>query len=183
MSTGNDRPASGPPDPAPIPERLAAAYKQLAATADALAEASDQFHKPIRQVEALLQELNIGLDTWVSVSRQEDPEYGSFLHREVGYIRRSDGWKLCFRETYGFDWAPEDSRTWDFNDAPRSLRIEAFDKVPELLEKLNENARKTTKKLHEKTLEAKALTSILKQASDEVKAQKQNAKQQQKERR
>lgn len=166
-----------------ISDRLSAVYKKLAASADVLAEASDEFGRPIRQAEAVLQQLNIGLDTWVKIGGGEDDD-GNYWRREIGYIKFWDGWKLAIRKTSGNHGSDDHSADfWSFNDAPRSLRIEAFDKLPELLEELIDNANKTAKKLKEKTLEAQAVTNILKQAAAEVKEQKEAAKQQKKEKR
>ena len=48
-----------------------------------------------------------------------------------------------------------------FADAPRAYRIEALDKLPDLLEQLIKNTDKTAKKLQEKTAESKELASAL----------------------
>jgi hypothetical protein len=158
-------------------ERLASAYKRLAASSEALNAASNQLSKPIAEAEALLQRLNIGLDTWQRVAGHSH-DSGHFWSREIGYIKFYDGtWSLAIRATRGHEAEEEDhTEIWRFNDAPRSYRIEALDKLPDLLEELIKNADKTAKKLLEKTVEANELASALKQAADEIHQQKELAK-------
>ena len=172
------------PSSASLPDRLSAVYKKLAASADALSQASDELARPIRQVELLIQQLNIGLDTWVKIASGADDDNDNYWRREVGYVKFWSGWELAIRRTTGSRSADQESSdTWPFNEAPRSLRIEAFDKLPELLEELINNADKTAKKLREKTQEAQAVSAILKQTAADVKDEKEAAKQQKKERR
>jgi hypothetical protein len=52
--------------------------------------------------------------------------------------------------------------------APRPLRIDAIDKIPDLLDKLAKAADKTTRKLTEKMAQAQELAEALKTAADEL---------------
>jgi hypothetical protein len=65
-------------------ERLASAYKRLAASAEVLNSASDEFAKPVAELDAALQTLNLGLLTWHRVAGGED-DNDNFWSREVGY--------------------------------------------------------------------------------------------------
>jgi prefoldin subunit 5 len=161
------------PENRPLPDRLAAAYKRLAASAAILNAASDEFTEPIAELDAALAKLNIGLITWEKIIAGED-NGGGFWSREVGYTRVKGTWGLAIRTLAGqYGWEEDASEeTWLFRDAPRSYRIEAVEKLPDLLEGLIGNADKTSKKLKEKAVEARALAAALKQATDELKTQK-----------
>lgn len=163
--------------------RLAFAYKRLAASSEVLNAASDEYSKPISELDAQLQKLNIGLITWQNIASGSD-EGDGYWSRDVGYAKIGDKWGLAIRTVDGrHSWDRDDIEEWSFHEAPRSYRIEALEKLPDLLEQLIKNAEKTAKKLQEKTVEAKELASALKQAVEEVKQEKDAAKQQKKERR
>ena len=165
-------------------ERLASAYRRLAASAQALNTASEELAKPISQLEEALQKLNIGLDTWETIAGGHD-DHGGHWRRELGYVSCADGlWHLAIQKREGHpSWAADEIENWKFNDAPRSLRIEALDKLPDLLEQIIKNSEKTAKKLKQKTVEAQELASVLTQAADEVRIQKELARLEKKERR
>jgi hypothetical protein len=71
---------------------------------------------------------------------------GGYWGRDVGYAKIAGNGALRFAL---------------FADAPRAYRIEALDKLPDLLEQLIKNTDKTAKKLQEKTAESKELASAL----------------------
>jgi len=155
-----------------LSDRLAAAYKRLAASSEVLNAASDEFSKPILELDAALQKLNIGLITWQKVAGDEDHN-GGYWSRDVGYAKVDGKWGLAIRTVDGHhSWAEDDIEQWLFHDAPRSYRIEALEKLPDLLEGLIKNSDKTAKKLKEKAVEARELAAALKQAADELKQQK-----------
>lgn len=152
-------------------ERLASAYKRLAASAEVLSTASDEFAKPISQLDEALKKLDLGLLTWERVSGGQDDD--SYWRRDVGYARIGRTWGLAIRKINGNHAYPDDEtiEQWLFNEAPRSYRIEALDKLPDLLEELIKNSDKTAKKLKEKAVEAQELAIALNAATEEVKQQ------------
>jgi len=157
-----------------LSERLASAYRRLAVSAEVLNAASDEFTRPILDLEAALQGLNLGLTTWQKVVGGAD-DHDNFWRREVGYARTDGKWGLVIRAISGNHNVPDDDydvEQWPFSDAPRSYRIEALDKLPDLLEELIKNSEKTTKKLKEKTVEARQLAAALGQAASELKPQR-----------
>ena len=159
--------------------RLAGLYKRLASTSEALNRASDALAVPIQHFELILELLNIGLDTWQKTTGGEG-DFGGWC-REVGYIKLYNGsWGLAIQSREWHEaWEDEHSERWAFNEAPQSFRIEALDKLPELFEELIKNAEKTTKKLQEKTEEeAQQLARVLQLTADELKKQKDSARQQ-----
>ena len=155
-----------------LAERLASAYKRLAASSEELNAASDEFTKPIAQLDAALQVLNLGVITWQKVIGGED-DYANHWRREVGYARVGGKWGLAIRAIAGNHNVDDDSQEqWLFSEAPRSYRIEAIEKIPDLLEELIKNADKTTKKLKETTVEARELAAAVKRATVELQQQK-----------
>jgi hypothetical protein len=154
-------------------ERLASAYKRLVASAEVLSSATDEFSKPIAQLDEALRKLDLGLLTWETVASGQDDEY-NWWQRDVGYARIDHKWGLAIRKLNGNHGYPDDDRQeqWLYNEAPRSYRIEALDKLPDLLEQLIKNADKTAKKLREKAVEAHDLAAALKSATAEIKQQK-----------
>lgn len=63
--------------------RLASAYKRLIESAQVLGAATDEFSKPIIQIDAALKKLDLGLLTWHKVWGEEDA-FGNFSHRDIG---------------------------------------------------------------------------------------------------
>lgn len=160
-----------PPEVSPA-ARLAAAYKRLAIVAADYKEATKEFSTPIETIERALRTLDIGVITWKKFAGDEDG-YGAYWHRDVGYARIDGEWCLAIRTVEGHVQREEDEiEEWAFNAAPSSLRIDAIDKLPDLLEQLIKNGEKTTKKLREKTGDAQQLAAALADAKAELKAQR-----------
>lgn len=153
-------------------ERLVSAYKRLVAVAETQKIAARQFSAPIAEIDRALQRLDLGLITWQKIAGGED-DYGGYWSRDVGYARIKGDWGLAIRSVRGHHgWEEDEVEQWLFGEAPSSMRIEALEKVPDLLEELIKNAEKTTKKLQEKTVEARELATALKVAVEELKPPK-----------
>jgi hypothetical protein len=154
-------------------ERLSSAYKRLVESAESLSAAADEFGKPVAEIDLALERLNLGLLTWEKVSGGDDDDL-DWWERDVGYARIRRQWGLAIRKINGNHNHPGEERVeeWLFNDAPRSYRIEALDKLPDLLEHLIKNSDKTAKKLREKVVEAQELATAITKATEELRAQK-----------
>lgn len=153
-------------------ERLASAYKRLVASAEVLSTESSEFAKPIERIDAFLSTLNLRLITWQKVVGGED-EYDNYWSRDVGYARVRGEWRLAIRTVRGNHGSDDhDVEQWPFTEAPPSYRIEALERLPDLLEELIKNTDKTAKKLKETTVEARELATALTEAAKEVKQQK-----------
>ena len=118
----------------PLRERVSTAFEKLVASATELNAISDEIAKPIATIEATLQRLNLVA--------------GYFWDRSIGYAKVSRVWGIAIRARSGplELVTPErtETETWRFNDAPRSYRIQALKKLPDLLEQLLEATCKTT---------------------------------------
>jgi len=153
------------------PERVQTAFRQLSNVATSLNSASDELGKTIAELDAALKQLNLGIGAWVQIAGNTD-EHGNFWSRRIGYTRIRNQWGIALREESGNENFEEgyQEEAWLFNNAPRWLRIEGIDKIPELLEKLIQQADESTKRIRKKTVEAKELAAAIKAATAELKA-------------
>jgi hypothetical protein len=160
-------PENGLPSPSAA-ERASVFYKQLTAAASDLNAASDELGKTIAALDAALKNLNLGISTWVRVGGSDDAE--TFWNREIGYTKIGKNWGIAIRAEAGYlsDCDNADVEWWLFNDAPRAYRLEAVDKIPELLEQLIKQAEDTTRKIKEKTSQAQMLAEAINQTAAET---------------
>lgn len=150
--------------PAPSPDRLIEAYRHLAASAALLNKSSDALSQPIAALDAGLQKLNLGITSWHPFRRVEIE--GLWFVSDVGYAKLNGHWGLALRHSIGTTPQTEHDtqEEWLFNDAPRHMRIDAIDHLPDLLLKLSKNAEKTSRKLQAKAEQATQLVTALVQA-------------------
>lgn len=140
-------PASQPLQQNPLRERVSTAFEKLVASAAELNTVSDEIATPISAIEETLQKLNLGVSAWTPFKLIRD-DFDLYREtRDIGYTKVSQRWGLAIRRTKGFDGQPEHSEEWHFNDAPRAYRLEALEKLPELIEQLAETSGKTAAKL------------------------------------
>jgi hypothetical protein len=161
------------------PERASAAYKRLAASADVLSSKSDEFAKLVETVDWVLKRLNLGVTAWERFSGDDNNGTGEYWSNDVGYAKVNRKWGIAIRVRSGNHTDAIEDREyeeWPFNDAPRPLRIEAIDKIPDLLEMLIKAADKTAKKIDEKMADARQLSNALQAAADEIAQQKKAAR-------
>jgi prefoldin subunit 5 len=158
-----------PADEIPLPERIAAHYAQLCFAAADLNAVSDELGKSITDIDMVLKQLNLGISVWVKLYGGDGVRYNdtSFWSRDLGYAKVDGKWGICLRKLEGDFSEPDEPaiEEWLFNEAPRSLRLEAIEKIPELLEKLSSEATKTTKEIRAKLAEAKVVATAIKDAA------------------
>jgi len=154
----------------PLLERVAGYYSQLSTVAAELNTVSDELGKPISEIDAALKKLNLGITTWVTIRGGEGEhqldDY-TFWSRDLGYAKVASKWGISLRTVAGDRQSPypDEIEEWLFNDAPRSLRLEAIDKIPELLEKLSQDALKTTKDIRARLGEVQGVAEAIKGAA------------------
>lgn len=153
-------------------ERVAASYKRLAASAATLSSASDELAKSISALDAVLKRLNLGISAWQQIHGSEDA-YGNYWSRDIGYAKVGGRWGIALRTTQGNSNNEDgDLEEWLFNDAPRWLRIDSIDKVPDLIDKLIAEADDTSTKIKQKTGRAQELALALNDAASEIAQQR-----------
>lgn len=148
-------------------ERVTADYTKLAASAASLNSVSDEIAAPIASIDTALKRLNLGVSAWVRVVGGEDPTTVISWHRSIGYDKMSSGaWGIAIRyRVIEMDEVLRRDDEWLFNDAPRAYRLEALDKLPELLRELTAKADRTTDALRKKVATTKQVASAIESAA------------------
>lgn len=141
---------STPPATPTLQERVTSAFERLSASANALNVVSDDLSKPIASIDAALKALNLGVSTWVEFAGHVDHNAGYYWDRSIGYAKVSGKWGIAISATSGSMGDEPNEEFWLFGDAPRSYRLEAVDKLPELIEKLVTAADETAEQLKTK---------------------------------
>lgn len=148
--------------------KVQSAYQQLSAVASELNAVSDELGKSISDLDASLKKLNLGVEQWVEVRGNDDPQTGDHWEEELGYAKVNGKWGIALRTVEGnYNWPDQDHfETWLFNEGPRELRLSAIGFIPELLAKLSEEATSMAKKVKAKLAEAQEVAKAVKQASE-----------------
>jgi hypothetical protein len=156
------------PNPSLI-ERVAASVKQLSLVSADLNQASNELGQAVSAIDAVLQTLNLGISTWFRYYSGTDGSGDYYYNRDIGYAKHGNKWGVCLRSTSGYYPSPEDEECeiWLFNDAPRWLRIEAVERIPDLLEALIQDTHEAARNVREKTSEANQLATAIAQAVGE----------------
>jgi hypothetical protein len=157
-----------PSDSASLSNRAAILIDQLSNAATDLNKASDALGKSISAIDKVLKGLNLGVATWVEIASDEStPNGSSYWGRELGYAKIGNKWGISVRTKEGSYNDPdgESIDSWLFNDAPRWLRIEATEKLTDLLAALIDTAESTSRKIQMKTEEANQIATAVEQAS------------------
>jgi hypothetical protein len=149
----------GPPS-----ERMAAALKRLVDSSKQLNAASDDLAVHVCEVDDALRALNIGIRTYVTYRHLDHPD-NTYYEEFIAFKKGTRGWGIAVGTRtgpQGADWEEVEYDEWPFNEAPRELRIEAVDALPELVEKLVVAADHTTKRMIVKTAVARELADVVK---------------------
>lgn len=152
----------------PPSERISASlFKELADSATRLNSGSDELAKAIRPIDASLKKLNLGVSAWYTYSGSEEPDSdGSYSYRRIGYAKVGGKWGLALSSVSGNVYADvENYDAWLFNDAPRSMRLEAIDCIPNLLEQLVKESNKVAEDLQKKAVLARELAEKISELS------------------
>lgn len=152
----------------PLPEQVSALYKHLAAAAAVLNTESDEFSRAVAPLDLALRALSLGIESWVRVRGWDDDD-GDYTHHELGYAKVNGEWGIALRVATGNehrDWYKEDK--WLFDGAPRQNRIDAIEKLPELLERLIKKAISTAKKIKEATAQTREVAAAIQRVAEEV---------------
>ncbi len=144
-------------------EAVGSSFRRLQDSAANLNKVAEGLAQAISDVEHLLKRLNLGVEAWVEINRQESSN-GKFWAHEVGYARIGPRWCLAVREVEGHEAAePDDwyTREYPFNESPRRLRVDAVKKLPSLLNELAANADGTAKDLTKEVADAQQFVTAL----------------------
>jgi len=145
-------PASKQKPEVPPTELVKSSYLELTQASAHLNKASDSLTEAIAVLDAALQQLNLGISVWTELAAGGDDWSESWWDRSLGYAKVKDKWAIALRTRSGDSQQPDrdNESKWAFGESPRWLRLEAVDKIPDLLDALLKEARLTTEKLQKK---------------------------------
>jgi hypothetical protein len=149
-----------------LSERISSFYSSLSSAAVGLNAVSDELGKSVIDIDTALKNLNLGITTWVKIrSWSADDFQGdtSYWKEEIGYTKLKGRWGICLRRTDGDYSIPErdEVESWPFNEAPRALRLDAIDKIPDLLQALSKEAAETTAQIQAKLADAQVVAASI----------------------
>jgi hypothetical protein len=148
----------------PLVSRVQSSFQQLSTAASTLNSASDRLSELVAELDSSLKTLNVGLVCWVDINRPWTSADGLRTYsQKVGYAKISGKWGVAVRtvDRHEYDDYP-DTEEWAFSEAPRQLRLEAVEFIPQLLEKLAKEAEKHTREVTEKTDQVQQLVTAVK---------------------
>jgi len=145
-----------------ITVRVSSAYKQLSSAASELNAVSDELGKFVGALDAALKRLNLGIATWIRLDSREDGS-GNYIKRDVGYAKLAGRWGISLRAMTGNHNTPDVSTVeeWLFNDAPRALRLESVEKLPDLFDGLVKEADDATRRIRSRSSKIQQLAEGL----------------------
>jgi hypothetical protein len=154
---------------APLAQRVSDSFAQLTSAAKELNSISDELGKPISEIDIALKKLNLGVSVWVPIGKDDgSPNESWYWSEDIGYSKVGANWGICLRKVAGDHQQPDydHEESWLFNDAPRTLRISAIEKIPDLLEKLSNEAARTTENIRARLSDAQAVANAVKGAAN-----------------
>jgi hypothetical protein len=147
-----------------------ASFKQslqkLNVAASALNQVSDRFGRSITELEDALGRLSLGIVSWVTYhSTSDDRQPWIITVEQVGYATVAIRKGLCLRVVTFDENDPENSEeiknAWQFNNAPREMRLRAIESIPSLIEDLLRQAEQLAKRIEEKQSLADSLVEAV----------------------
>jgi len=153
-----------------LADRVQASYLQLSAVASDLNAISDELGKSVSEIDAALKKLNLGISVWVEIRSWTGDDL-DYYRENVGYAKVDGKWGIALTTVSGNHNNPDqdDVEQWLFNDGPRKLRLDAIEKLPEVLKNLSEEAIRTTDKIKARLAEAKEVAAAVKGAAEQPK--------------
>jgi hypothetical protein len=148
-------------------DRVKKSIQQFPEAASKLNAATDQLGKSVGQLDAVLKKFSLGVPTWVSFKLESDENLDYYYKEELGYAKIGGKWGVAIRTVeYNPGRRDNDIEQWLFNEAPRLLRVQAIEKIPELLQAMLEAAGVMSKQIAEKAEELDVLTAGISEVID-----------------
>jgi len=149
--------------------KVEASLKQLSLLSKSLNEASDELSKQISAIESAVNQFKLGIWAWVrepilTESELSDPDaegkrFELNYHYQLGYGKHNGKWGLLV--SYFWEANDEDTKIEFLRDTSREIRINAIDKIPDLLDILAKDMSRLTQETSKKASEAKELAAAL----------------------
>lgn len=146
-----------------LPERVFVSYQKLSVAASDINTASDELGEAVSELDAALKKLNLGVTAWTTIRGTTNQAGDYWCDDEIGFAKIGNKWGIALRKVSGNQYDPESEteEAWLFNDAPRLLRIEGVEKLPDLLDKLIQETQKTAKHIKSNAAYAKELATAI----------------------
>jgi hypothetical protein len=147
-------------------------FQTLSSVATSLNSASDELTKVVGVLDEALKKLNIGLTVWVTFAEWSDEhdvgitQLSRYTCDQIGYCKVNGKWGIALQSVSGDDAGQDEPEgPWLFNDAPRDMRLQAVDKIPEVIEKLGSEASSLVTRVQEKTKQVRELATAIEQVA------------------
>lgn len=138
--------------------------RKLSRLSQSLNKISDDLSKALNAIEEAINSLNLGVSAWVRLNSEVCHDHNGSGYNSVttiGYDRTRGKWGLLYA-SYLEETGPDPDDPPEFlRDAPRKVRIEAIEKLPELLEKLFESASAMTREAEISISKAQEIVTAL----------------------
>jgi hypothetical protein len=149
-------------NPTSLSERAQISFSNLKSIAAELNQVSDEISQPVKQIDNALKDLNLGIPTWLRIKRLTNEDEEFYEDHDLGYAKVERKWGIALRASSGeFAGGDVESKEWLFADAPRSLRLEGIEKLPELLEQMTSEAQDVIKRARASAKAARDLAAII----------------------
>lgn len=147
-------------------EKIQKHFQALVSIAPSLNTVSDELTQAVAILDEALKKLNIGLSAWVMFCSRGNDDYSEYYDvDQIGYCKVNGNWGIAIQHLWGDEVRDHHNSEgpWLFKDASREMRVQAVDKIPELIEELSKVAAKTQKKIQEKTKQVRDLAVAVRQ--------------------
>jgi hypothetical protein len=144
--------------------------KELISLSQDLNKASDALSQQIARAESALNEVKLGVWAWVKIRSTYRPESDLSINRKpaalteveyLGYGKHRGKWCLLYSTEYE-EYPDEDFRSVvPLREAPRQERIDAVEKLPELIRQLEKNAKELANEANAKASQVADFVSAL----------------------
>ncbi len=121
------------------PTALAAAYARGRASADALANVTDELNSKIAEAETSLAALKLGVRASVLIREDTNSETGLSWYSHLSFGKWEKSWRLLYETSSDFH---DEVETTPLTNASREVRLQAIDVMPDLLLAMVESAEK-----------------------------------------
>ncbi len=146
-------------------QNIETALKRIETTARTLNQTSDKLSQRIAEIESALNKYKLGLWVWVDkpiLEEDQADESGRYQWKDLyclGYGKLREKWGLLISMYPDYD--PEEPNLVFLKDAPREIRLVAIDRIPDLLERIAEEATNLNQKVMEKAELAEQIATAL----------------------
>jgi len=147
----------------PLSAKVQDSFRQLTAAAANLNAVSDELGKPIAELEEALKKLSLGVVVWARMESDHEPDGGGWWTRDIGYAKINGKWGISLRSRSGDEEYPERDReeAWQFNEAPRWMRVKGIEHIPTLLDQMVLETNGAAEKLRAKISEASEIVGAV----------------------